>query len=100
MAGNVAEWTSSAFDESASTFVHDMAPSFDYEAKQNDPPVLKRKVVRGGSFVSNAKALSPYARDYQLQNVAHCFVGFRCVMGAPEILNKEVATRKNSKKHK
>jgi sulfatase modifying factor 1 len=33
MAGNVAEWTSSAFDESASTFVHDLAPTFAVRSK-------------------------------------------------------------------
>lgn len=100
MIGNVAEWTLDAYSPSAFAFVSDINPVLKYDADSSDAEAMQRKVVRGGSFVSNAKALSPYARDYQLQNVAHCFVGFRCVMGAPEILNKEVATRKNSKKHK
>jgi len=55
---------------------------------------MKRKVVRGGSFVSNAKALSPFTRDYELQDNVHCYIGFRCVMSAPEILSKKVATRR------
>jgi sulfatase modifying factor 1 len=50
MAGNVAEWTQSAYDEAASSFVHDLAPTFNYEAKATDPEVLKRKVVKGGSW--------------------------------------------------
>ena len=36
MAGNVAEWTASAYDESASTFVNDLNPTFNYEAKASD----------------------------------------------------------------
>ncbi|HWZ35348.1 MAG TPA: SUMF1/EgtB/PvdO family nonheme iron enzyme, partial [Mucilaginibacter sp.] len=48
MAGNVAEWTSSAFDPSASTFVNDLSPTFNYEAHKNEAEVMKRKVVRGG----------------------------------------------------
>ena len=28
--------------------MHDMNPDYKYNAKPNDPPALKRKVVRGG----------------------------------------------------
>jgi hypothetical protein len=55
-------------------------------------------VVRGGSFLSPAKALSPYNREYEIQEAAHCYIGFRCVMVAPEILGNTVATRKKVKK--
>ncbi|MDP9046813.1 MAG: SUMF1/EgtB/PvdO family nonheme iron enzyme [Bacteroidota bacterium] len=79
MAGNVAEWTSSAFDESASTFVHDLAPSFDYEAKPNDPPVMKRKVVRGGSWKDIGYFLQNSTRSYEYQDTAKSYIGFRCV---------------------
>ncbi len=79
MAGNVAEWTSSAFDESASTFVHDLAPSFDYEAKPSDPAVLKRKVVRGGSWKDVGYFLQNSTRTYEYQDTAKSYIGFRCV---------------------
>jgi gliding motility-associated lipoprotein GldK len=79
MAGNVAEWTSSAFDESASTFVHDLAPSFDYEAKATDPAVLKRKVVRGGSWKDVGYFLQNSTRTYEYQDTAKSYIGFRCV---------------------
>ncbi|MDB4903472.1 MAG: gliding motility-associated lipoprotein [Mucilaginibacter sp.] len=79
MAGNVSEWTSSAFDESASTFVHDLAPSFDYEAKASDPPVLKRKVVRGGSWKDVGYFLQNSTRTYEYQDTAKSYIGFRCV---------------------
>jgi len=79
MAGNVAEWTSSAFDESASTFVHDMAPTLEYEAKPSDPPVLKRKVVRGGSWKDVGYFLQNGTRTYEYQDTAKSYIGFRCV---------------------
>jgi sulfatase modifying factor 1 len=79
MAGNVAEWTSSAFDESASTFVHDLAPSLEYEAKPTDAPVLKRKVVRGGSWKDVGYFLQNSTRTYEYQDTAKSYIGFRCV---------------------
>ncbi|MBK0380411.1 T9SS ring complex lipoprotein PorK/GldK [Mucilaginibacter segetis] len=80
MAGNVAEWTSSAYDESASTFVHDLAPTFNYEAKSTDPEVLKRKVVRGGSWKDVGYFLQNSTKTYEYQDTAKSYIGFRCVM--------------------
>lgn len=94
MVGNVAEWVLDAYSPSAFAFVSDINPVLMYDADMKDAEAMKRKVIRGGSFVSNAKALSPFTRDYQLQDEVHCYVGFRCVMSAPEILNKKVATRR------
>lgn len=94
MVGNVAEWVLDAYSPSTFAFVSDVNPVLLYDADTTDADAMKRKVVRGGSFVSNAKALSPFTRDYEMQNVAHCYIGFRCVMSAPEILNKSVATRR------
>ncbi|SDH76966.1 SUMF1/EgtB/PvdO family nonheme iron enzyme [Mucilaginibacter gossypii] len=79
MAGNVAEWTLSAFDESASTFVHDLAPTFNYEAKSTDPEILKRKVVRGGSWKDIGYFLQNSTRTYEYQDTAKSYIGFRCV---------------------
>ncbi len=50
MSGNVSEWTSNAFDESAYSFTHDLNPDYTYNALADDPPTLKRKVIRGGSW--------------------------------------------------
>lgn len=94
MVGNVAEWVLDAYSPSAFAFVSDVNPVLLYDADPKDADAMKRKVVRGGSFVSNAKALSPFTRDYELQDNLHCFIGFRCVMSAPEILTKTVATRR------
>lgn len=79
MAGNVAEWTSSAFDESSSTFTHDMNPTFSYEAQASDPEVLKRKVVRGGSWKDIGYFLQNSASSFEYQDTAKSYIGFRNV---------------------
>ncbi|HXS35590.1 MAG TPA: SUMF1/EgtB/PvdO family nonheme iron enzyme [Flavipsychrobacter sp.] len=94
MSGNVSEWVLDAYKESAWAFVHDQNPVLLYDADSSETDFMKRKVVRGGSWKDNASSLSPYTRDYEVQDVSHSYIGFRCVMPAPEILGKKVATRK------
>lgn len=96
MVGNVSEWTMDAYSPSAFAFIADINPVLMYDADPSDSDPMRRKVVRGGSFQSNAKALSPYSRDSEPQETAHCYIGFRCVMAAPEILNSAMATRKKT----
>ncbi len=79
MAGNVAEWTIDAYDESTYNFSWDMNQTYTYDAKETDPPSLKRKVTRGGSWKDIAYYLQVYARSYEFQDTAKSFVGFRCV---------------------
>ncbi|QKJ30977.1 SUMF1/EgtB/PvdO family nonheme iron enzyme [Mucilaginibacter mali] len=79
MAGNVAEWTSSTFDESAPSFVHDLAPTYSVEAKATDPEVLKRKVVKGGSWKDIGYFLQNSSRTFEYQDSAKSYIGFRCV---------------------
>ena len=79
MAGNVAEWSSNAYDESAYNFGHDMNMDYKYEANENDPVPLKRKVIRGGSWKDVAYYLQVNTRDYEYQDTAKSYVGFRCV---------------------
>jgi len=79
MAGNVAEWTSSTFNPSASTFVSDMSPTYEYEAKASDPEELKRKVVKGGSWKDVGYFLQNSSRSYEYQDTAKSYIGFRCV---------------------
>jgi len=80
MAGNVSEWTSNAFDESAYNFAHDLNPDYLYDAKDEDPEVLKRKVIRGGSWKDIGYYLQTSTRTYEYQDTAKCYIGFRCVM--------------------
>jgi len=79
MAGNVSEWTSSAYDVSSTLVVSDMNPSFQYNAKNSDPDVLKRKVVKGGSWKDIAYYLQCGVRTYEYQNESRPYIGFRCV---------------------
>ena len=79
MAGNVAEWTSSAYDESAFMFTHNMNPDYKYNARPDDPPVMKRKIIRGGSWKDVAYYLQVSVRDYEYQDTAKSYIGFRCV---------------------
>jgi gliding motility-associated lipoprotein GldK len=79
MAGNVAEWTSNAYDESAYMFTHDLNPDYKYNASPNDPPVLKRKVIRGGSWKDIGYYLQNGSRAYEYQDTSKSYIGFRCV---------------------
>jgi sulfatase modifying factor 1 len=83
MAGNVAEWTSSAFNASASSFVNDLNPTFNYEAKASDPEVMKRKVIRGGSWKDIGYFLQNSSRTFEYQDTAKSYIGFRCVTAFP-----------------
>jgi formylglycine-generating enzyme len=84
MAGNAAEWTACAFDESAYDFMHDLNPDYQYETTvQDESPgreVLCRKVIRGGSWKDVGFYLQTSSRSYEYQDTAKCYVGFRCVM--------------------
>jgi len=79
MAGNVAEWTSSAYHESNYSFVHDLNPSYEYNAKSSDKDVMRRKVIRGGSWKDVGIFLQCGVRTYEYQNENRSFLGFRCV---------------------
>jgi len=79
MSGNVAEWTISAFDEAAYSFTHDMNPNYEYSALPNESPVMKRKVVRGGSWKDIAYYLQAGSRSYEYQDSAKSYIGFRCI---------------------
>ena len=79
MAGNVAEWTSSAYDESSYSFTHDFNPTYKYNALPDDPGVLKRKVIRGGSWKDVGYYLQCGTRTYEYQDSAKSYIGFRCV---------------------
>ena len=80
MAGNVAEWTNSAYDESIYTMIHDEQPDYEYNAKDDDSPTLKRKVVRGGSWKDVAYFCQTSTRSYEYQDTAKAYIGFRCAM--------------------
>ncbi len=86
MAGNVAEWTSSVYYEGAYNFQHDMNPDIRYNAADQDPPRMKRKVIRGGSWKDVGYFLQTSTRTYEYQDTAKSYIGFRCVIDLPPTL--------------
>jgi gliding motility-associated lipoprotein GldK len=79
MSGNVSEWTSTPFEPTASMFVSDMNPFYTYDADENAHPMLKRKVIKGGSWKDVGAFLQVAAKDYEYQDTSKCYIGFRCV---------------------
>ena len=96
MAGNVAEWTNSAYDPLSYNYTWDMNPTYTYNAKDTDPAIMKRKVVRGGSWKDIAYYLEVSTRSYEYQDTAKCYIGFRCIqpyLGRNKGDNTEKASR-------
>ncbi len=79
MAGNVAEWTNSAYQTSSNTTVHDLNPDYSYMARKSDPDILKRKVIKGGSWKDISYFLQCGVRSYEYQYESRPYIGFRCV---------------------
>ena len=79
VAGNVAEWTSTAFYEASYDIMNDLNSEIQYDAKPDDPPVMKRKVIRGGSWKDIKYFIQTSTRTYEYQDTAKSYIGFRCV---------------------
>ncbi len=79
MAGNVSEWTSTAFTESVSRLTSDLNPEYRYDAALEDPYRMKRKIVRGGSWKDVAHNIRSDMRMWEYQNEQRSYIGFRCV---------------------
>ncbi|AKA34601.1 MAG: gliding motility lipoprotein GldK [Muricauda sp.] len=85
MAGNVSEWTNSSYDPGAYQFVSTMNPNAG--SGQNE-----RKVIRGGSWKDVAYFLQVSTRDYEYQDSARSYIGFRTVQ---DYMGEEDSTRGN-----
>jgi len=79
MAGNVAEWTSSSYNPSADTYISDVNPEFQYMARKEDSDMLKRKVIRGGSWKDISYYMQCGVRTFEYQYESRPYIGFRCV---------------------
>ena len=79
MAGNVSEWTSTAFTESVGRLTNDLNPEYRYDAALEDPYKMKRKIVRGGSWKDVAHNIRSDLRMWEYQNEQRSYIGFRCV---------------------
>ena len=89
MSGNVAEWTSSLYYEGGYNFQHDMNPDIRWDAKDSDPPRMKRKVVRGGSWKDVGYFLQTGTRSYEYQDTTKSYLGFRCVIDLPPMARRK-----------
>jgi sulfatase modifying factor 1 len=76
MAGNVAEWTVSAYNRSATSLLLDFNPNYTNIAKG-------AKVVRGGSWKDMGMFLQNSVGTYEYQDKARSYIGFRCVSDFP-----------------
>lgn len=72
MSGNVAEWTDSSYDAAAYEYVSTMNPNVSDLSN-------KRKVVRGGSWKDVSYFLQVGTRDFEYQDTARSYIGFRTV---------------------
>lgn len=99
MAGNVSEWTSSAYSLSSYKKMDDVNSEISYQASQEDPKDVKKKVVRGGSWKDIQKFIRSNTRSYEYQNVGRSYIGFRC---ARNIINYKLPSSiaKSRKKRK
>ena len=79
MAGNVAEWTSTVYTSGGVSAMADLNPELRYAAAKEDPYILKRKSVRGGSWKDPLSLIRSAWRSYEFQNQPRSFIGFRCV---------------------
>ena len=79
MAGNVAEWTSTVYTEAGVNAMADLNPQLVYNAAKEDPYVLKRKSVRGGSWKDPMSLIKSAWRSWEYQNQPRSYIGFRCV---------------------
>ena len=80
MAGNVAEWTSTAYDETVYEFSHELSPEYTYHAKVTDPPALHRKVTRGGSWKDIGYYCQTVTCSFEYRDTSKAYIGFRSVM--------------------
>ncbi len=72
MAGNVAEWTESSYDAASYEYVSTMNPNVSDNSN-------KRKSVRGGSWKDVSYFLQVSTRNFEYQDTARSYIGFRTV---------------------
>ncbi|MFV0535919.1 MAG: SUMF1/EgtB/PvdO family nonheme iron enzyme [Dysgonomonas sp.] len=79
LAGNVSEWTSTAYTESGTAMMNDMNPQYRYDVAKEDPYSIKKKVVKGGSWKDIGRNIRGDMREGEFQNQPRSHIGFRCV---------------------
>lgn len=85
MAGNVSEWTNTSYDSNSYEYMSSMNPNVNDQKN-------KRKVIRGGSWKDVAFYTQVATRDYEYQDSARSYIGFRTVqsfMGVQRVDTKK-----------
>ena len=74
MSGNVAEWTSTAYEASSYYYVSDISPDFQYNADETDDETKAsvREVHEGCGLLHAVST-----RDFEYQDTGKSYVGFR-----------------------
>ncbi|MFI2742951.1 gliding motility lipoprotein GldK [Zhouia sp. PK063] len=85
MAGNVSEWTNSSYDPGAYDYTSTMNPNI-IDTKN------RRKVIRGGSWKDTKYFLEVSTRDYEYQDSARSYIGFRTVQ---DFMGTDITQRSN-----
>ena len=80
MSGNVSEWTETAYYPASYAQMNELNPDVRYDAKADDPPALKRKVIRGGSWKDVGYYLQTGTRHWEFQDTTKSYIGFRSVL--------------------
>ncbi len=90
MSGNVSEWTASAYYGGSYNQMADINPNVVHNAKESEPLFMKRKVVRGGSWRDVSYYLQVGTRDFEFEDTAKAYIGFRCIYTqvAPALTNR------------
>jgi formylglycine-generating enzyme required for sulfatase activity len=65
-----------------------MNPDIRYNAKEQDPPRMKRKVIRGGSWKDVGYFLQTSTRTYEYMDTSKSYIGFRSVVDLPATQGK------------
>ncbi|WP_165020568.1 SUMF1/EgtB/PvdO family nonheme iron enzyme [Dysgonomonas sp. ZJ279] len=79
MSGNVSEWTTTTYSESVDLMSDEINPDYSYRAVNSDPDILKRKIVKGGSWKDTDSFVRADIRSVEYQNKGRSYIGFRCV---------------------
>ena len=77
MAGNVSEWTSTAFTESVGRLTNDLNPEYRYDAAVEDPYKMKRKIVARRLLERRGPHnIRSDLRMWEYQNEQRSYIGF------------------------
>ena len=79
MSGNVSEWCLDAYDDATYVVASAISPIYNYNAANDDPIALKRKVIRGGSWKDQKYFIQVQTRSYEYQDTSKSYIGFRCI---------------------